>query len=419
MSFDMSYNKLIHDYLDTGLAQPQEDALFNALAADQNLRANFGQQLSIMKIAANDMNSISPPIEATNAVFSSLGFTVPSNNAAGVVAEEGRRKPGASLFASASGIGLFSIFKDNLNTLASIGIAAILSTLLFMLFQENLPINTHQDSGITLAQNYHNVPSMGGTPPVVSSFERTERNTQQQMVEKTNTNTNSSFVPIARETATKVADDRNNDNQDIATNSTTDNNVEDKYSNLKINENGYTIVRVQRFDTESEDVNQLQLQPYKFTEPTGFSLELRGANNYSRGTSVNDMQIGVNFEFIDNLYAIGMIGNEHYVVRVANPLSAGESVKYSEEAMVSFMFGLRYAPDELLLDGLLVPYVQANASGISNGFAGGFESGLMMNINQHYSLLVGYGKQFARYNFESKFYNTDKSGVNLGIRYSF
>ena len=87
--------------------------------------------------------------------------------------------------------------------------------------------------------------------------------------------------------------------------------------------------------------------------------------------------------------------------------------------MVSFMFGLRYAPDELILDGLLVPYIQATGGGVSNGFAGGFESGLMFNINNNYSFLVGYGQQYAKYNFEGNLYNADKAGINVGLRYTF
>lgn len=414
----MTYNKMIHDYLDTGLAQPEEDALFQALASDQALRGDFSQQLSIIKIAANDMNSISPPIETTNAVFSSLGFTIPSNGISpNAVASENRRKPGASFFTTASSTGILSLFKDKLGTIASIGIAAVISTMLFMSFKDNLPTNANQSSGITLAQNYNNVPNMNSIP-VVSSFEKSKtiinnsRTTQRKKI-------STPIVDNKQEVFTNNANVAIVNNQDIAFNKENNNSNEDKYKNLKINENGYAIVRVKRFDTGTDEINQLEMPKLQYIEPTGFSLELRGANNNSKGTSVNDMQIGVNFEFIDNLYAVGMIGNEHYVVRVSNPISAAESVKYADQSMVSFMFGLRYAPDELILDGLLTPYIQASGSGLSNGFAGGFETGLMLNINQHYSLLMGYGQQFARYNFEGRLYNTDKSGVNVGIRYSF
>lgn len=413
----MSYSRLIHEYLDMGLAKPQEDALFHALASDQSLRSDFNQQLNIMKIASNDMNSISPPIETTNAVFSNLGFTIPSNNnIPEAIVNEGRRKPGAALFASASGVGILNIFKDNLNTVASIVVAAVISTLLFMTFQDNLPNKIDSNSGVTLAKNYVNGPVITNTP-LVSSIAINKIKTPNKP------------VAIARKVITPVinkASDLNNnimksesDENSIAISNIPQKTDEDKYNNLKINENGYAIVKVKRINNSSQEITPFFIPNYGNDGNTGFSLELRGANNSQNQTLVNDMLIGVNFEFYENLYAVGLIGNEHYLVRVANPLSAGEQVQYSNESMVSFMVGLRYAPKDLILDGILVPYVQANGGGISKGFAGGVETGLILNINNNYSLLMGYGKQFAKYNFEGNLYNTNKSGINFGMRYSF
>lgn len=407
---------MIHEYLDTGLKQPQEDALFQALASDQVLRGDFHQQLSIMKIAANDMNSISPPIEATNAVFSSLGFSIPSGGApTSTVVNETRRKPGAAIFASASGVGVLNIFKDNLSTLGSIAVAAIISTFLFMTFDKELPTIDESNVGVTLAQNYYDDASHSALP-IVSSVE----------VEKaTNSNRNSSnyqpvrtsSIPIAttNETSSETSTEVLAANNDLATN------FEQKSTKElhKINEHGYTIVKVNRLNTSDASALGFPEPNFIYEEKSGFALELRGANNPDETALLNDMMIGVNFEFINDFYAVGLIGNERYVVRVANPLSAGEQVQYSNESMISFMVALRYAPDELILNGLIVPYVQASGGGISNGFAGGVESGLMINLNNNYSFLIGYGKQFAKYNFEGNLYNTNKNGINVGLRYSF
>jgi hypothetical protein len=413
----MSYNQMIHEYLDTGLKQPQEDALFQALAADQTLRGDFHQQLSIMKIAANDMNSISPPIEATNAVFSSLGFSVPSGGAPTTVVSESRRKPGAAIFASASGVGILNIFKDNMTTLGSIAVAAMISTFLFMTFDRGIQTTDTENVGVTLAQNYYDDASHSNLP-IVSSVDNTKENTSNYSRNNSNyQSTKSSSIPLTayNNTTEEVASENYLANEDMATN------IEQKPSKdiLKINDNGYAIVKVNRLSTSNASDLGFQMPNFVYEEKSGFALELRGANNPNETALLNDMMIGVNFEFIDDFHAVGLIGNERYVVRVANPLSAGEKVQYSNESVISFMVGLRYAPDELILNGLLVPYVQASGGGISNGFAGGFESGLILNLNSNYSFLVGYGKQFAKYNFEGNLYNTNKDGINLGLRYSF
>lgn len=413
----MTNNQLIHEYLDSGLNQPQEDALFQALASDQMLRGDFQQQLSIMKIASNDMTNISPPIESTNAVFSSLGFTIPSTGSPVPILNESKRKPGAAIFASASGVGILNIFKDNLSTLASIGMAAAISTVLFMTFNKDLPTDFDGNSGITLAQNYYDDASHSSVP-VVSSIENNNQTTTNRNTENNQIATTRISAPIIAANNTEEIEPENNSLnavQDIATN---EQSSEPRTINT-INQNGYAIVKVNKLNTSNVNNPILNMPKFNYEEKSGFAIELRGANNSDQNLLLNDMLIGVNFEFLDDLHAIGLIGNEHYVVRTANPLSAGEQVQYSNESMVSFMFGLRYAPDELILDGLLVPYIQATGGGISNGFAGGFESGLMFNVNNNYSLLVGYGQQFAKYNFEGNLYNANKSGINVGLRYSF
>lgn len=74
----MSYSKLIHEYLDEGLPEVQEESLFAELAADSLLRAEFNKQVQLHLLAQNDMNSITPPIDITNGVFRSLGFAIPT-----------------------------------------------------------------------------------------------------------------------------------------------------------------------------------------------------------------------------------------------------------------------------------------------------------------------------------------------------
>jgi hypothetical protein len=74
----MDYSRMIHDYLDGELDQMQQDLLFAELATNQDLRFDFNQQVKLQVIAQSDMALISPPLEATNAIFSTLGFSIPS-----------------------------------------------------------------------------------------------------------------------------------------------------------------------------------------------------------------------------------------------------------------------------------------------------------------------------------------------------
>jgi len=69
---------MIHDYLDGELGQMQQDILFAELATNQDLRFDFSQQVKLQVVAQSDMALITPPLEATNVIFSSLGFSIPS-----------------------------------------------------------------------------------------------------------------------------------------------------------------------------------------------------------------------------------------------------------------------------------------------------------------------------------------------------
>jgi hypothetical protein len=421
----MTYDQMIHEYLDTGLGGAEEDALFQALASDQSLRGEFGQQLSMMKIASNDMNNISPPIESTNAVFSSLGFSIPSESTEAPISE-GSRKPGASIFASASGVSILSVFSDNLSTLASVAIAATISTLLFMNFDMQLGQSSSDLAGVTLAQNYTDDASHSSLP-IVSSNETTNRveNNQNNTGRYQNSNIVTTYSDNTNESNSNIIANET-ENQDIAsldsdvieenTNRTT--NLNNNYQH-NINENGYARVKVNMINHESQPVVPLSIDRGNYIEETGLAIELRGGNNPDQNELLNDMMIGVNFEIVDDLHAIGLIGREQYVIRTSNPLTPNEQVTYNNESMTSFNLGLRYAPDELILNGLITPYVQLTVGGLSNGFAMVVESGMMFNLNNTYSIMIGYGANYAKYNFESKLYNTSKKGINFGMRYSF
>jgi len=289
-------------------------------------------------------------------------------------------------------------------------------------------------SGVTLAQNYYDDASHSSIPIVASKEAESSNSNNQEYTQRSNSNNIAGVYSSG-------SDDRNSNNSNNTL--ITDNSNDDFVSSVKksselieasessnialhneknihdVSSNGYARVKVTMVNHENQPVTQLNIERINYVEETGFALELRGSNNPDQNELLNDMMIGVNFEIVDDLHAIGLIGREQYVVRTANPLTANEAVTYSNESMTSFNLGLRYAPDELILDGVVTPYVQVTGGGLSNGFAMGLESGLMLNMNSTYSLMIGYGANYAKYNFESKLYNSSKNGINFGMRYTF
>ena len=73
----MSYEKLIHDYLDDGLPESQQEILFSELAHNSELRSEFNKQLKIQKLAHESFDNIAPSVELTNKIFRGAGFSSP------------------------------------------------------------------------------------------------------------------------------------------------------------------------------------------------------------------------------------------------------------------------------------------------------------------------------------------------------
>ncbi len=71
--------EIVNRYFDGSLQQHEEKWLFDELAISQYTRNVFNQYLRLHLSASKDTTSLMPPIEATENVFRSLGFSIPSN----------------------------------------------------------------------------------------------------------------------------------------------------------------------------------------------------------------------------------------------------------------------------------------------------------------------------------------------------
>jgi hypothetical protein len=147
----MSYSKLIHDYLDGELTTSQQDLLFSELANNVELRQEFNQQVRLQTLAQNDLNSISPPTDAANAVFAQLGFSIPN---AGFSGKFFNSKPAPSGVFWKSTI---DFLKRNFPTFLTSVISTTITALIFLYFFNNnssLNYSNLDGSGRNVASSY-------------------------------------------------------------------------------------------------------------------------------------------------------------------------------------------------------------------------------------------------------------------------
>jgi len=53
----MTYDRLIHDYLDEGLSDTMQESLFNELANNSELRNEFNKQLKLQQMAKETLKT--------------------------------------------------------------------------------------------------------------------------------------------------------------------------------------------------------------------------------------------------------------------------------------------------------------------------------------------------------------------------
>ncbi|MFH1049642.1 MAG: hypothetical protein V1779_01785 [bacterium] len=156
----MSYSKLIHEYLDSQLNAVNEDVLFAELAKNPDLRVEFNQQVQLQNVAMSDMRTISPPAESTNAIFTSLGFSIPSGDYLRRIAPN----PESGITMRPVGSTFSRFLKKYTATVAAVIITASLTTAVFML----------TDNRFAAPSADENSASVQNDIPVVSSQEKAD-----------------------------------------------------------------------------------------------------------------------------------------------------------------------------------------------------------------------------------------------------
>lgn len=93
-------SRMLHAFMDGELGSPQEEALFQKLSSDPSLRAEMQDHLAIRKAVQHDIEAYTPPASATAAIFTTLGFTIPSSSVTAAAAAATAAAGGGSMLRS-------------------------------------------------------------------------------------------------------------------------------------------------------------------------------------------------------------------------------------------------------------------------------------------------------------------------------
>lgn len=435
----MSYNRLIHDYLDGELDQTSEDALFAHLSGNTELRSEFNQQIKLQSLAGMDMKRITVPAELTGAVFSHLGFAAANSS-------------GALMFdtANASGSGLMGFTRRYFGFIL----------LLLFLFSAGSSLHLMNENS-ALKGLLGSVTSGKSKIPVMESYETSQNNIAEA---------NSGSEDISQELNALSSEDNQKSIQG-------DKSYDNSYTNGKLGKTGSAANQFAD-NMESNDlgnVNNTDLTSdnsgnrYFVINSNHFNFDFNensylrnhgfaGDNSFRRGFTTNSDKEGFVYDGTNlsdlNLpkwsiqirrmnsqtnYPPVTVGNEssflsdnsfsvwyHYTPKVSFGIETGiepiaqefsyNNRNYAQTPNVLWAgLSLRYNPNELLIPYSMNPYGSGTVAFTAMGPLLKLQGGLTFNISNPLSFFVGAEYGMLIYNVGGNLYSSGKIGYTGGI----
>ncbi len=410
----MEYSRLIHDYLEGELPVLLEDKLFAEMALNQDLRGELNKQIKIHLITKNEMNSITIPSDATNAVFSGLGFSIPS--AASTSAfyrfrQDFSIKKYARYFISFTALLLIGFFiyntddKSNDNVLK----AEINSSL--ALSQQSKNLNSFPLSSSTKNEKQEDL-NNSERNSIISNFDNFSHNSNPVLNGK---------IP-AEVSAKEIAIADNGNEFKNASESPFANNIMPltiKHSDYEISEktfkgNSQYLIGSTNFYNYINNASQ---------EPLGIDITWNKANyNINRPKNLSEdsksFVLGSNFSLmynIDEKHAIGFeMGEETFSQEFE--YYNGEQMTTYNRAPNYFWYAAsyKYTADLEIISGLK-PYGKISLGGARGGVLAKSQLGLTWNFSPGFSFNLGgeFGTLF--YNINKNLYHSDKFSIMYGL----
>lgn len=400
----MEKSELIHKFIDEGLDPISEQTLFEEMAKNPSLRTEFRNYLAFEKAAIADFGAFQPSLNATNAIFSTLGISTTAETAA-----------------TASGLSFWAKYGNII--LSNIATFFVTTALIYFLgiFQNNNTINHNNQ----LVKNTDQ-PEKVNQFPIVENSEL-----KKKPIEKINNATTKQNLVYA----TQNKFDRKSDSEVIENSNVNS----DENTNIKIWDNkeienttfsqNFAVNQLKTTNFNNSKHPELQLPIFDFTDNSinleNLSIIFTGNDSYSLPRSplprssqpifdskslvvlydlTQSVSIGLDFrqEFYYLDY-IGTIGDKEYrYEQNTNFSSIGLLAKWNYLDMKYFKpFGTLYL------------------GGNKIGQIGRIMLGGEISISNDYGFVIGVEGSILRHFHQNKDFYAKKIGLNYGIIFHF
>lgn len=420
----MEYSRLIHDYLDGELNPLLEDKLFTEMAVNQDVRSEFSKQVRLNSFTRQDMDSIYIPSESTEAIFTSLGFSIPSASIPNV---------GVRYYWS-------WLKKHSLGTVSAILALLLMISASWQMFNQNIGKSEIDLSAksvkVSESQNKNTSNKLVGNPnnQLVKSDNIVKNNqfamtSSKELVSKHNSRVfnsgNNSIVADEADNSVKI-EEMQSHGETLASSS----------NKFFTNKSVVSIYSIEESDLEFRSYSEynrnmifqqgVEIHPFDFS---GLNLDVTWSKSkYQYNKTLNLASDEHSFLFGNDVTIMYRINDEHSL-----GIALGEEEFYQEftyhtgeqvatyKQIPNYFWGgvsYRYTPTDLKLGESIQPYSKVIAGGAKGGIIAKIEMGVSMRITPSISVFAGgeYGAMV--YNIRDKMYNSDKFKFLYGINMS-
>jgi hypothetical protein len=419
----MDYSKLINEYLEGELEIAEEQRLFSEMAYNDALREEFTDEVKLSNILAADATYETTPVEATDGVFTQLGFSIPT--AAGRGAASGFW----SKFSKTSVIAILLLF----GTAVTSGILYFNGTLFNSdekLTDNSNGINAVANTGIAINEDVNQI---NGNSLINAEGMNSFFNNLYDIV-------SSSFKVKDERNSTNSEFNRNNPNL-YGLNKSSDLSIDSsELPNLNKSKNSKSFMKMlnqsQMHIMYSGNFAVPQMVPGDFViipvasdmmsnYPVNkkYSVQTKGALNsyYPNLDNINVDNMG-SFEiaFWYNPNQNNSFGLTFGRSSFAQQFNTAEGIQYYQ-APELFWLGASYK--RLILEeelfGFIMPYSSVMAGASSIGPVLRLESGIEISVSGNFGIVLGAEGNSLLYNVDGKIYNSNNIGFIYGFKYNF
>lgn len=439
----MNYTRLIHDYIDGALNKNEQDLLFAELFQNAELRNEFNQQLKLHTISQKDMAMISTPVSATNAIFTKLGYSIPSGAS---VYGQGTAAAGTSKFAPF----LLFLKKYTGNVFTAVLSAGLTALILYFILDFGSGNNINSgDLGLNTTQNQSvqqsDIPNISSGE--LSNLQQVQMSdgqnilNQKQLEDLINGAIANYMNQFQTQYQTLYASINNSAEglkliSDKLDNYSNDRNItywpmsylmlSDDLRRMD-NTNNQNPVTLSKTPSSTPDVVSIEPQgPY--SSDSRISMSIRGFSNSPNlklnvpsGSNpwFNNMALGANYN-IGKGHSFGVeLGQENFPQEFTRTLW-GEDLKYKQNPLL-FWYGAsyKYSMHNFIIPEILYPYIQVFGGATTVGPIGRAQIGLNYKPDSKVTLNLGIEASSLWYNVQGTVYDSKKLGLTYGLSINY